>query len=174
MCLDEVKEAVHEYVGEAIDMIKTHYGKDIKVDEILFNGRMRRAAGRAGIKTNPRTGHRTYKVEISTCIFKFDSKKLKDAVIHEVCHVADHQLFGNFDHGSTWKELMVAVGQKPDVYYSKEEMQEYGHEVPDRKHKRVLVQCVSCSKKHSLTPYKANRLHRYVCRCKNPLKRVDI
>lgn len=172
MCLDEVKEAVHEYVELAIESIRNHYGKDVRVDNIVLNGRMRRSAGRAGIKTCPRTGHRTYKVEISTCIFKFDSKKLKDTVIHEVCHVADHQLFGNFEHGPTWKELMVAVGQKPDVYYSKEEMQMYGHEVPERRHQRVLAQCVSCSKQYKLTPYKANRLQRYVCRCKNPLKIV--
>jgi predicted SprT family Zn-dependent metalloprotease len=58
-------------------------------------------------------------MEFSSYLWPYASVEMRTtAVIHEACHLASMQLFGEMGHGIKWKRLMVRCGQEPNVRHS--------------------------------------------------------
>lgn len=72
-------------------------------------------------------------VEISSKMFVDDSEVLRNVVYHEMAHVADYNLFGEWGHGESWQCLMKLLGLPPDQYAKEEEYEAIGWDVTNKR-----------------------------------------
>lgn len=128
---DALKSLAWSYAKEALAILQATTKKKLRVDEILTSGRMTSTLGYAQWKyLRSRRYH--YTIKLSTAIFKGDSQVLRDTVYHEVAHLVDYQLYKNWGHGHTWKQLMIKLGLQPNVYCESEELATIGYEIKPR------------------------------------------
>lgn len=167
-----VTSAVYTYLAEGLQILASK-GYNLTRPQIKMNRRLTRSLGRAVIKTDARTGVKTYTVEINAKAFTSDSPELRETVLHEIAHIAQYQLDGKLDHGSTWSKYMRLMGQKAEQYASKDKIEAIGYVKPVRK-TRTLVQCNSCGAKHKATSKQITFLTRCKCKCGGSLTNLGI
>jgi predicted SprT family Zn-dependent metalloprotease len=164
-----IESAVNQYINEARQLIKSVYNYHLKLHAIKFSSRMKRVNGKAIYeKTNFGT---FYTITISTHVYQHDSIELKKTVFHEIAHILDHQLYGGWSHGATWKKVMISLGQSPDRLKSQAALQEAGHSVYKRKQQlRYLVKCKTCNHYYKMSGKKFNNIENYRCKCRGVLQ----
>lgn len=112
-----------------------------------WNGRLTRAIARAHFHVT--------KIELSSRLFPLLSvDEQRDTVIHEVCHLAAHHLYGPSvaHHGREWRALMVKAGGKPRARSKSIE----GADFLRGGANRVTYYC-SC-RAHAVTAYRAAKI----------------
>jgi len=147
-CIEKITK---QLIQETLSKIKAKTGKEVRVDEVEWSGRMTRSWGLAQL--GMMNGRRVYRIKLASKVFTQDSKAFRDTVIHEVAHLADFQIYNNWGHGATWKGIMRMLGAQPNRIASSEEVQQV-NKVPKRKMLKFVYKC-PCS-----THFFSSRAHR--------------
>ena len=80
---------------------------NIPMPEVRLNNRFSSTAGMAYYETNH--------IELSTkLLIEFPRDFVVDTIPHEIAHIADYHLHGNWGHGPTWKQIMTRMGVTPN------------------------------------------------------------
>lgn len=137
-----MEEQALEYVGECIDTYNEHFPSRpfLKWVSVTFKTRGRTA------------GWAFYKeclIDLNYDIMRNNEKALHDTTKHEVCHLlAHHHDKGCSAHGSTWKAMMILMGQSPD------RLHDYDSK-PARKTRKFIYTC-DC-RSHTIGAVRHNR-----------------
>nr|DAW10209.1 MAG TPA: SprT-like family [Caudoviricetes sp.] len=122
-----VLSLVQRYTTEAHRTLQKKMGHRIILPKVRLNGRLAVTMGQA------RYDGKQFWVEISSKMFVEDSEVLRNVVYHEMAHVADYSLFGEWGHGESWQCLMKLLGLPPDQYAKEEEYDAIGWDVVQKK-----------------------------------------
>lgn len=118
-----VLSLVQRYTTEAHRTLQKKMGHRIILPKVRLNGRLSVTMGQA------RCDYGQFWIEISSKMFVEDSEILRNVVFHEMAHVADYSLFGEWGHGESWQCLMKLLGLPPDQYAKDEEYEAIGYDV---------------------------------------------
>ena len=78
--------------------------------EIVMNGRMTTCAGRAHLDD--------CLMHLSCYLFERNRQEFLDVTIpHELCHFIAWRLYKDGGHGKAWKQTMMLMGLKPEIYH---------------------------------------------------------
>lgn len=163
MC--EMLDIAKSIISECNDKVKAKYGKTIKIDRVVINNYLTSVLGNARRLKDGST-----EVHISGKAFRGHQHKseFRNTVAHEFAHIADYQLFGGWDHGSSWKQVMVVLGEAAYERAPKFKQKELN------KTERKTYEYVCGCKTHKVSGQVNGRIKRggkYVCRsCKGTLK----
>jgi SprT protein len=87
--------------------------KSFERPRVVFNGRLRKTAGRAIYMDN--------KVELSKKLYEENTEAFwADTIPHEFAHIVTHLIWGCENvthHGKEWKSVMKAYGIEPKIYH---------------------------------------------------------
>ena len=125
-----VLSLVQQYTKEAHRTLQRKMGHRIILPKVRLNGRLSVTMGQA------RCDRGQFWIEISSKMFVEDSEILRNVVYHEMAHVADYSLFGEWGHGESWQCLMKLLGLPPDQYANDEEYEAIGYDVVQKKRMR--------------------------------------
>jgi len=102
-----------EVLAECLDKIRRYIAvQDVRVPA-KFNGRLSSTMGRAQFHL-----FSGYLVEYSSKLYALATpEKIRNNMIHEICHVIGHRISGRMAHDRTWKRLMVICGEAPQRCY---------------------------------------------------------
>jgi SprT protein len=136
---------------------------------IEFNSRFRATMGRWTYLFK----EQRHIIQINTNAFKEESRVLKETVIHEFCHAAAYELYGDNGHGDKWAYLMQVMGLSPDRIISASKCQEIEYKVKRNNVQRYTYTCKCRS--HELTLGKHKKVQGgsvfFRCvRCKETIK----
>ena len=165
---DKQQEQIILQTYEYIDMAANIYGASFKKIPVYFN----LGGLKAGMYKRDRLGRSIY--YNPHFFLQFMDDNLRSTVPHEVAHYISDMLYGLNrikPHGSEWKEIMRALGAKPERTCNYDLS-----DIPHRREKRHTYRC-QCSE-YELSTRRHNNIQNnrrnYLCKsCKTQLLHVS-
>ena len=118
-------------------------GRKLTRPTVIISNRMTRCWGMATVKS----GEYIIKISGKVYVGNEATMALRNTVAHEVAHLVEYELYGEFSHSDRWAYFMTLLGQTPNRTVTDEKKAETGYIRVRRQNKKYSHAC-RCKNHH--------------------------